>query len=112
MNMEANETTDLFRGESEPVATNPILRGVDLAMDRLVRRDCFTTRTMEILDELRAEVLGVTTQAEVRAHYAEAVEGAVCSYCVRRPAVGIDEDGDSICASCAVPDRPDGSAER
>lgn len=56
-------------GESEPVATNPVLRGVDLAMDRLVREDCFTERTLRVLDELRAEVLGVATPEEVRAHY-------------------------------------------
>ncbi|MFB7843617.1 hypothetical protein [Microbacterium sp. NPDC056052] len=103
--------SELFPGESEPIATNPILRGVDIAIGRLVQRDCFTTRTLEILDDLRAEVLGVTTQAEVRAHYAATVEGVVCSYCVRRPAVGIDEDGDSICASCAVPDRTSRSEE-
>lgn len=59
-----------FKGESDPIATDPILRGVDLAMDRLVRQDCFTERTMRILDDLRAEVLGVETPAEVRAHYA------------------------------------------
>lgn len=60
---------ELYRGESEPVATNPVLRGVDLAMDRLVREDCFTERTLRVLDELRAEVLGVATPEEVRAHY-------------------------------------------
>lgn len=49
----------LFKGEHEPIARNPILRGVDLAMDRLVRRDCFTERTIRIIDELRAEVAGV-----------------------------------------------------
>jgi len=49
--------TDRFQGESDPIATNPILRGVDLAMDRLVRADCFTERTLRVLDELRAEVL-------------------------------------------------------
>lgn len=46
-----------FEGESDPIATNPILRGVDLAMERLVRRDCFTESTLTVLDELRAEVL-------------------------------------------------------
>lgn len=60
---------ELYRGESEPVATNPVLRGVDLAMDRLVREDCFTERTLRVLDELRAEVLGVATLEEARAHY-------------------------------------------
>jgi hypothetical protein len=49
--------TDRFKGESDPIATNPILRGVDLAVDRLVRADCFTDRTLRVLDELRAEVL-------------------------------------------------------
>ncbi|WP_067198893.1 hypothetical protein [Microbacterium sp. XT11] len=48
---------DRFQGESDPIATNPILRGVDLAVDRLVRADCFTERTLRVLDELRAEVL-------------------------------------------------------
>jgi hypothetical protein len=62
-------TVELYRGESEPVATNPVLRGVDLAMDRLVREDCFTERTLRVIDELRAEVLGVATPDEVRAHY-------------------------------------------
>lgn len=61
---------ELFTGESEPVATNPILRGVDLALERLVRHGCFTDRTLSILDELRAEVLGAQTADEVRAHYA------------------------------------------
>ena len=65
----AETLVDRYRGESEPVATNPVLRGVDLAMDRLVREDCFTERTLRVLDELRAEVLGVTTPDEVRAHY-------------------------------------------
>ena len=55
--------------EAGPIATNPILRGVDLAMDRLVRTDTFTERTIRVLDALRAEVLGVTTPDEVRAHY-------------------------------------------
>lgn len=59
----------LFAGEAEPIATDPILRGVDLAMDRLVRQDCFTERTIRILDELRAEVLGVASTSDVRAHY-------------------------------------------
>ena len=62
--------TKLYPGESEPVATNPVLRGVDLAVERLVRADCFTGRTLSVLDELRAEILGVATQAEVREHYA------------------------------------------
>jgi hypothetical protein len=49
-----------FEGESEPVASNPVLRGVDLALERLVRRDCFTERTMRVIDELRAEVLAAS----------------------------------------------------
>lgn len=61
-------------GEEGPIATNPILRGVDLAMDRLVRQDCFTERTIRVLDELRAEVLGVQTADEVRSHYPEGRE--------------------------------------
>jgi hypothetical protein len=60
---------DLYPGESEPVHSNPILRGVDLAVDRLVRRDCFTGMTLRILDELRAEIAGVQTQEELRATY-------------------------------------------
>lgn len=55
-------TAHRFEGESDPIATNPILRGVDLALERLVRRDCFTERTLRILDELRAEVLTSATQ--------------------------------------------------
>ena len=55
--------------EDGPIATNPILRGVDLAMDRLVRTDTFTERTIRVLDELRAQVLGVETPEELRAHY-------------------------------------------
>lgn len=58
-----------YDGESEPIARNPVLRGVDLAMDRLVRSDCFTEQTLRILDALRAEVLGVSSDAEVRAAY-------------------------------------------
>jgi hypothetical protein len=58
-----------FSGESDPIATNPILRGVDLAIDRLVRHDCFTERTLSILDELRAEVAGASTPDELRANY-------------------------------------------
>ena len=61
-----------FPGESDPIALDPVLRGVDLAVDRLVREGCFTERTLRILDDLRAEVLGVETPAEVRAHYAPA----------------------------------------
>lgn len=52
------EKVKYYRGEREPIAKNPILRGVDLAIDRLVRQDCFTDRTLRILDELRAEVIG------------------------------------------------------
>lgn len=61
-----------FKGESAPIAHDPILRGVDLAMDRLVREDCFTDRMLRVLDELRAEVLGVETMEAVRAHYEKA----------------------------------------
>lgn len=61
----------LFPGEEPPIAKNPILRGVDLALDRLVRADCFTDRTLTILDLLRAEVIGAADAEEVRAHYAE-----------------------------------------
>lgn len=61
-----------FAGESEPIATDPILRGVDLAMDRLVRQDCFTERTLRILDDLRAEVLGIETPTEIT--YCESCE--------------------------------------
>ncbi len=59
-----------YPGESDPIAVDPVLRGVDLAMDRLVRADCFTPRTLQVLNLLRAEVLGVATIAEVRGHYA------------------------------------------
>lgn len=55
--------------EAGPIATNPILRGVDLAMDRLVRTNTFTERTIRVLDALRAEVIGVETPEELRAHY-------------------------------------------
>nr|WP_274637084.1 hypothetical protein [Microbacterium bovistercoris] len=65
---------DLFRGEHPPIAKDPILRGVDLAVDRLVREDCFTERTLRILDELRAEVLGVPTPEALRAHYTQSTE--------------------------------------
>ncbi|MGK9222266.1 MULTISPECIES: hypothetical protein [unclassified Microbacterium] len=68
-------TDERFKGESEPIATNPILRGVDLAVDRLVRSDCFTERTLKILDDLRAEVLGVDSAEQVRAHYASQPKG-------------------------------------
>jgi len=54
---------------SGPISTNPILRGVDLAVDRLVRTDTFTDRTLRVLDALRAEVLGVDTPEALRAHY-------------------------------------------
>lgn len=47
----------LFEGESEPVAIDPILRGVDLALERLVKRDCYSERTLDVIDELRAEVM-------------------------------------------------------
>ncbi|OJU39700.1 MAG: hypothetical protein BGN97_00325 [Microbacterium sp. 69-10] len=60
---------NLYPGESEPIALDPVLRGVDLAMERLVRADCFTERTLTILDELRREVLGVEELADLRAHY-------------------------------------------
>ena len=66
-----------FQGESEPIATDPILRGVDLALDRLVRRDCFTDRTLWILDELRAEVIGASSPAELMAHYAKPSDSQV-----------------------------------
>lgn len=46
----------LHPDEREPIALNPLLRGVDLAIDRLIRRDCFTGRTLDILDELREEL--------------------------------------------------------
>jgi len=64
-----------YAGESEPIARNPVLRGVDLAMDRLVRSDCFTERTLRILDSLRAEVLGASNDAEVRASYKKEEQG-------------------------------------
>ena len=83
---------ELYRGESEPVATNPVLRGVDLAMDRLVREDCFTERTLRVLDELRAEVLGVATPEEVRAHYPG--EPSPCAGC-GGDGVQIDDDPES-----------------
>ena len=57
---------DLFPGESEPIADDPILRGVDLAMSRLIQRDCFTDRTLRVLDELRAEVLSGVRATEPR----------------------------------------------
>ncbi len=60
----------LYNGETNPVALNPVLRGVDLALDRLVRRDCFSDRTLRILDELRAEIVGATTPNQMREHYA------------------------------------------
>lgn len=79
-----------FKGEREPIARNPVLRGVDLAIDRLVRQDCFTQRTLDILDALRAEVLGVS-QAALREHYASdapdqwivinGMGGYICSVC-------------------------------
>jgi len=46
----------LHPDEFEPVATNPLLRGVDLALERLIRRDCFTERTLRVIDELREEI--------------------------------------------------------
>lgn len=60
----------LYSGETSPVALNPVLRGVDLALDRLVRSDCFSDRTLRILDELRAEIVGATTPDQMRKHYA------------------------------------------
>lgn len=59
--------TPRYPGETEPIAKDPVLRGVDLAMDWLVRQDCFTERTLRILDELRAEVIGGD---KLRAQYA------------------------------------------
>lgn len=46
----------LHPDEREPIAKNPLLRGVDLALDRLIRRDCFTDRTLRVIDELREEL--------------------------------------------------------
>ena len=46
----------LHPDEREPIAVNPVLRGVDLALDRLIRRDCFTERTLRVIDELREEL--------------------------------------------------------
>lgn len=41
-------SVDLYPGESEPIALDPVLRGVDLALERLVRADCFTERTLRV----------------------------------------------------------------
>lgn len=71
----------LYAGESEPIADNPILRGVDLALERLVKRDCFTERTLAVLDELRAEVLAVH----------------VCAYC---PTCGVHDGEHHKCCGC------------
>lgn len=46
----------LHPDEREPIALNPLLRGVDLALDRLIRRDCFSERTLRVIDELRDEI--------------------------------------------------------
>ena len=46
----------LHPDEREPIALNPLLRGVDLALDRLIRRDCFSERTLRVIDELRDEL--------------------------------------------------------
>lgn len=35
-----------------------IIAGIDMVEERLVLRDCFSERTLRLLDELRAEVLG------------------------------------------------------
>lgn len=45
-----------FAGESSPIATNPILRGVDLAIDRLVAGGVFQGDAVRILDDLRSEI--------------------------------------------------------
>lgn len=57
---------ELHPDEREPIARNPLLRGVDLALDRLIRRDCFTERTLRVLDELRAEL--IAADVEVGGH--------------------------------------------
>ncbi|MGP6171966.1 hypothetical protein ACTU6V_12260 [Microbacterium sp. A204] len=88
-----------FSGESDPIALDPVLRGVDLAMDRLVRSDCFTVRTLQVLDLLRAEVLGVGTIAEVREHYKRDRYDDFCPTC--------DAPVPMHTPTCAVPFRPD-----
>lgn len=35
--------------------TADIIAGIDMAEERLVQRDCFSERTLRLLDELRAE---------------------------------------------------------
>ncbi|WP_367147210.1 hypothetical protein AB0870_08310 [Microbacterium proteolyticum] len=38
------------------MTTADIIAGIDMVEERLVQRDCFSERTLRILDELRAEV--------------------------------------------------------